>query len=184
MKANLIMAEMDPSRIGVACRAVTHELIPGFQAQRGAGCGYWMVNRTNGEVLVLTTWRDEAALEDGRAGDRARRTNVAERTGLGIRAVRTMDVLDADDARLMLTAGTRWVRTLWFDGARREDAAHERGSPGFCGGYVLSDPATDTGLALSFWADPPGLDDALGSLGGRSGEFESVGVAHPQIEIG
>jgi len=196
MKANLIVGEMDPSRIGVACRAVSHELIPHFQAQPGAAHGYWMVNRTTGEVLVLTIWEDEEALATARATPGANRANVAERTGLGIRVVQIMDVLDSKEPALTLTAAARWARVTWFDDGwpdrrkgrpaeRREAVADERRRPGFCGSYLLGDPATRAGLALSFWDGPSGTPDEtrevsthrVGSTANRIGEFESLGVA-------
>ena len=198
IKANLIVAEMDPSRIGVACRAVTHELIPRFQAQRGAHRGYWMVKRTTGEVLVVTTWEDEDALEAARAADGAHRANVAERTGLGIRDVQTMDVLESGDAGSTPTTAARWVSAMWFDAPRsdrsavlaaehRAAVAGERGSAGFCGSCWLADLATGAGLALSFWERPAGtpgwrraLPRGLGPTVTRGAEFESLGVDAPR----
>jgi hypothetical protein len=183
MKANLIVAELDPSRIDVARRAVTYELIPRFQAQPGAGSGYWMVNRATGHVLVMTTWDDEDALDSVRATNRARCANVAERTGLGVRINQTMDVLASNDAGLTLTPASRWIRATWIESAgssRRgalsatspEGVAHHRRTLGSCGSYWLRDAATGAGLALSIWDDPIDFHD-------RVEEFQSLGVAAP-----
>jgi hypothetical protein len=98
MKAHVVVADMDPSRIDVARRAVTHDLIPHFRAQAGAVSGYWLVNRATGEVLVLTMWDDDATVDVGRSTSIAPGTNLADRTGLGIRVVCTMDVLGRGDA--------------------------------------------------------------------------------------
>jgi len=202
MKANLIVAEIDPSRIDVACRAVAHELIPHFKEQPGAGSGYWMVNRSTGEVLVMTTWGDEEALGAVRAADRSHRANVAERTGLWIRVIHTMDVLSLEDVGLTLTPAARWVRAMWVERSDRRDAlsekhaeavADQQRSPGFCGSCRLSDAATGAEFALSFWdgpaelhetrADNPhhqrGLQHELDFTVSGVGEFESIAVAAP-----
>jgi acyl-CoA hydrolase len=177
MKANLIVAEMDPSRVDVACRAVTHELIPNFRTQPGADRGYWMVNRRTGEVLVLTTWDDEEALDAARAADGAHR-GVAERTGLAIRGIQTMDVLDANDAGLTSTPATRWARATWVEGA--PPAEHPETARGFCGSYRLGDPVNGAGLVLSFWDGPDrALRHEVGPRVNRVGEFECIGVAAP-----
>ena len=186
---------MDPSRIDVACRAVTYELIPRFRAQAGAGRGYWMVNRATGEVLVVTTWESEAALEAARAGAGVHRGNVAARTGLGVRSVHTMDVVASESASLSVAATPRAARAVWFAGTasdRPAGLADERRVPGFCGSYVLGDPAAGGGLALSFWEEPSRTPDEGRAAGaGRRpprhqevdatanpvGEFDCVGVA-------
>lgn len=189
MKANLVVAEMDPSRIDVACRAVTHELIPLFQAQPGARRAYWMVDRSTGEVLVMTTWDDEEALAAERATDRSHRASVAGRTGLVIRAVTSMDVLESDDTGLTLTAVARWARVTWIGVAARdrraspaterpEAVADERRHPGPCGAYRLNDAATGDRLTVSLWDRPPAEHD--GSRGGSAPEHRpllDLGVA-------
>src|SRR6059036_3576784 len=109
MWAKVVEADMDPSRIDVAARAVRYDLIPYFEAQPGARRGFWMANRTSGEVLVVTIWSDRDSLDAGRSADGANRANVVERTGLTIRVVQTMEVLTATDPDL--TVGpVRWAR--------------------------------------------------------------------------
>ncbi len=201
MKANLVVAELEPSRIDVACRAVSHELIPLFQAQPGARTAYWLADRNTGEVLVMTTWDDEDALAAERATDRSHRASVAERTGLMIRAVTSMDVLESDDAGLTLTAVARWARVTWIGVAARDrrpgpvtqrpDAgADERGDPGPCGGYLLNNAATGDVLAVSLWDRPPAEPDSsregsapeqrrlldLGVVVRRLAELQGLGV--------
>jgi hypothetical protein len=171
VNANVVVAEMDPSRIDVACRAVTHELIPFFRAQPGAGSAYWMVDRTTGEVLVLTTWDDEGALAAVLATDGGHRASVAGRTGLVIRSVTSMEVLEAYDAGLTSTAAARWARATWSG-----VAASDRRGPGPCGAYRLNDAATGATLALSFWDRPPAEPDR-GVTPPRVAELHGVGVA-------
>lgn len=170
MKARVVVAEMDPSRIDVACRAVTHELIPHFRAQPGAGSAYWMADRISGEVLVLTTWDDEDALAAVRASDRSHGASVAGRTGLVIRVVRSMDVVESDDAGLTPTAAARWARATWTGvaagdrragpaAARPEAVADERRGPDPCGAYRLNDAATGDRLAVALWDRSPAEPD-------------------------
>ncbi len=189
MKANLVVAELEPSRIDVACRAVSHELIPLFQAQPGARSAYWLVDRNTGEMLVVTTWDDEDALSAERAADRSHRASVAERTGLMIRAVTSMDVLESDDAGLTLTAVARWARVTWIGAAARDRQAgpvterphaiaDERRHPGRCGAHLLNNAATGDRLAVSLWDRPPAEPD--GSRDGSAPEqrpFLDLGVA-------
>lgn len=187
MKANLVVAEMDPSRIDVACRAVSHELISLFQEQPGARRAYWLVDRNTGEVLVMTTWVDDEALAAERATDRSHHASVAERTGFMIRAVTSMDVLESDDAGLTLTAVARWARVTWIGVAARdrragpaterpEAVADERRHPGPCGAYLLNDAATGDRLAVSLWDRPPAEPN-----GGRGG---SAPEQRPLLDLG
>ncbi|MEO7572640.1 MAG: hypothetical protein ABIX10_09400 [Acidimicrobiales bacterium] len=187
MKANVIVAEMDPSRIDVARRALTHEVIPRFRAQPGSARGHWMVNRSTGELLVLTTWEDAEAMAAGLAADRTSRANLAERTGLGIRATRTMEVLGSTDAEPTGTPAARWVHATWVQdpgpeaspsGTIFDDA---RPAPGSCGTYRLRDPETGTGLLLSFWARDDGRhrDLAHGLTVQRITVYEAIGATGP-----
>ena len=170
MRANLVVAEMDPSRVDVACRAVTHELLPFFQAQRGAGSGYWMVDRATGEVLVLTTWDDEDALTAVRATDCSHRARAAGRTGLVVRSITSLDVVESDDAGLTPTPVSRWARATWTGVAagdrRAAVAADERQGPAPCGTCRLHDAATGACVALRLWDQPSPAKPGCGGLQG------------------
>lgn len=203
MWAKLVEAEMDPSRIDVAARAVKYDLIPDFEAQPGARRGFWMANRTSGEVLVVTIWSDQDSLDADRSADGANRANVVERTGLSVRVVQTMAVLAATHPDLTV-APVRWARATWIGGvapdrgrdlaAMRADVlADQRRSSGFCGGYWFGDTTTGAGLVLSLRDGPADLrgserdndrrqcrlEDALDCTINRVSAFESVGVAGP-----
>jgi len=193
VKAHVVVGEMNPSRIDVARRALTHEVIPNFRAQPGSGCGHWMVNRTTGELLVLTTWDDEEVMTVGLAAGRAHRGSLAERTGFGVHARHTMDVLGSTGVHLAETPLARLVRATWVEDPASV-ASLQRGAVdgppplGSCGGYALGDPATGAGLALTFWARPapgrardPGrhreLDPEPGVTVKRIAVYESIGLA-------
>jgi hypothetical protein len=203
MWAKVVEAEMDPSRIDVAARAVRYDLIPHFEAQPGAGRHYWMANRTSGEVLVVTIWSDHDSLDACRSADGVIRTNVVERTGLTIRVVQTMEVLTAADPDLSV-APVRWARATWIGGVasnrgrdlatmRIDLLADQRRSSGFCGGYWFADVTTGAGLVLSLRNGSAGrrgserdddrtqcrLEDALDCTISRVSAYESLGVAVP-----
>lgn len=190
---------MDPSRIDVAARAVKYDLIPYFEAQPGARRGFWMANRTNGEALVVTIWSDQDSLDASRSAGGADRANVVERTGLSIRVVQTMEVLDATMPGLAV-APVRWARATWIEGVagdRGPDPAMGRanvltdqgGRSGFCGSYWLGDATTGAGLVLSLWDGPDErreternrrrgqrrLEEALDCTVNRVSAYESLG---------
>jgi hypothetical protein len=202
MWAKLVEAEMDPSRIDVAARAVKYDLIPNFEAQPGARRGFWMANRTSGEVLVVTIWSDQDSLDAGRSADSTNRANVVERTGLSIRVVQTMEVLSATDPDLTVTV--RWAGATWIGGAatdRGRDLAamranvltDQRRRSGLCGGYWFGDATTGAGLVLSLRDGPAELrgserdcdrrerqlEDTLDCTISRASAYESLGVAAP-----
>ena len=203
MWAKLVEAELDPSRIDVAARAVKYDLIPNFERQPGACRGFWMANRTSGEVLVVTIWSDQDSLDAGRSADGANRANVVERTGLSIRVVHTMEVLTATDPDLTV-APVRWARATWIGGVatdRGRDLAtmranvltDQRRSSGFCGGYWFGDATTGAGLVLSLRDGPTELrgsertrdrrqrrlEDTLDCTISRVSAYETLGVAAP-----
>src|SRR4051794_35030952 len=116
MRANVVEADMDPSRIDVASRAVKYDLIPDFEVQPGARRGLWLANRTSGEVLVVTIWSDQGSLDAGRSALGANRANAVERTGLSIRVIHTLEVLTATDPELTVSP-VRWARATWTLGS-------------------------------------------------------------------
>ena len=191
MKANLIVAEMDPSRIDVARRALTHEVIPNFRVQPGSRYGHWMVHRTSGELLVLTTWADDETMVVGLAADRANSANFAERTGLGIRARHKMEVLGSTDSELTTAPAARWVHATWVQdlGSNASPSGailDARAEPGSCGTYRLRDPETSIGLLLSFWARDVGQQRDLGHglTVQRITIYEAIGAAGPPDAAG
>jgi hypothetical protein len=150
MLAKLVLADIDPRRVDDAARAVEQELIPFFVAHPGARRGYWMANRTTGHMLVMTGWSDADSLEAASAADGTQRTRVAERLGIRIRAIQTLDVLafqDTDDADKPVI---RWARATWVEGVSPDldasvQAMHRELLPaqtrarGFCASYWLAD---------------------------------------------
>jgi hypothetical protein len=97
MLAKLIHARIRPERLELAARAVEDELAPAFAAHPGARLGCWMANRPNGHVLAMTLWADDASLHAEQATDGAERARVAERIGLELHAVETLEVIAAHD---------------------------------------------------------------------------------------
>ena len=191
MWSKVVEADMDPSRIDVVARAVKYDLIPHFEAQRGARRGFWMANRTSGKVLVVTIWSDQDSLDAGGSADGANRANVVERTGLSIRVVETMEVLTATDPDL-IAAPVRWARATWIAGGATDPDAHlakmraigpadQRRTSCFRGAYWFGDTTTSAGdLVLSLWdgpAEPRPLEDALGCTINRVSAYESLGIA-------
>jgi hypothetical protein len=184
VKAHVLVAEMDPSRIDVARRALTHEVIPHFRAQPGSGRGHWMVHRTTGELLVLTTWDDDEAMAAGLTADRTHRAHLAERAGLSIRATHAMDVLGSTDVESTGMPTARWVHATWIKGTAPATGPSgatfdEQSAPGFCGGYRLCDPETGAGLVLTFWTRDDGRrrGPAHGLTVERIAVYQTIGVA-------
>jgi hypothetical protein len=179
---------MDPTRVDVAARAVKYDVIPHFEAQRGARRGLWMANRASGEVLVVTIWLDRRSLSGVRPADGALRADVIERTGLSTRMVHTMEVLGATPPDPTWSPA-RSVRATWVAGVAPGRVHHPgpaRRSSGFCGGYWFAEATTGTGLVLSLWDGPADrgcerparlIEDALGGSISRTGEYELLGVA-------
>ena len=206
MWAKVVDAEMDPSRIDVAARAVKYDVIPDFEAQPGARRGFWMANRTSGEVLVVTIWSDQGSLAAGWSADGANRAHVVERTGLGIRVVQTMEVLATDPD--LTVAPVRGARATWIGGVAtgrgrdlatmRANVLTDRRSSGVCGSYWFGDATTGAGLVLSLRDGPvelPGserdrdgrqrrLEDTLDCTTSRVSAYESLGVAVPTVSSG
>jgi hypothetical protein len=207
MLAKLVLADIDPRRVDDAARAVEQELIPFFVAHPGARRGYWMANRTTGHMLVMTGWSDADSLEAASAADGTQRTRVAERLGIRIRAIQTLDVLafqDTDDADKPVI---RWARATWVEGVSPDldasvQAMHRELLPaqtrarGFCASYWLADRRTGNGLALSLWNGPTELRDdetdskrrrrrfeqAVGRKIYRVREYEALGVTAPSTD--
>jgi hypothetical protein len=204
MLAKLVQANIDPRRVDDAARAVTDELIPLFVAHPGARQGYWMANRTTGQVLVMTCWSDLDSLEASRAADGKERTGVAERLGLRIHAIHTVDVLGFHENAVVDKAVLRWARATWVDALsldldaslramHQEVVPAEARSHGFCASYWLANYETGSGLGLSLWSDLAGLRDnepdskrrrkwfeqTVGRKIDLVGEYEAIGVVAP-----
>lgn len=204
MFAKVVQAHIDPTHIDTAARAVEEELIPLFMEHRGALQGYWMANRVSGQVLALTCWSDLDSLDASRASDGEERALIAERLGLHIRVIRTLDVLGVYEHDVVHTPVLRWVRATWVEGlapvleASLRDLHHdvvrvEARSAGFCGSYWLADRATGNGLELSLWSDLAELRDneheskrrrkwferTVGCRTDLVAEYEALGVVAP-----
>lgn len=114
--AKLVQGAIDMNALENAARAVVRELMPRFVAHRGARQGFWMANRSTGSILILTTWSDQAALEAAAAADGADRTRVAERVGLRIQTVETVQVMPAHHRDPIGARVFRWIRATWVEG--------------------------------------------------------------------
>ncbi len=181
--AKLVQGAIDTNAIEQAQRAVEQELIPRFVAHPGARQGFWMANRSTGSILILTTWSDQAALDAAAAADGAGRTRVAERVGMRIQAVETVQVMAAHHRDPIGARVFRWVRATWVEGlsptragalpARYPAVASDQArSAGYRGSYWLTSPATGDGLALSFWNDEEELWSSAGGSRRRRSELE------------
>ncbi len=182
MLAKLVHARIRPELVPVAARAVEQELAPAFVTHPGARLGCWLANRTNGHVLAMTVWADEASLLAEQAADGAERAQVAERIGLELHAVETLEVVathdldatrDTDEANGGGPGGglaSRWARVTWVEGVAPAaldhlDELHAQIAPdqsrgdGFCASYWMADHRTGDGLALSTWASATQLRD-------------------------
>jgi hypothetical protein len=169
--AKIVQGWIDPRNIDAAVAAVEGELIARFVSQPGAESAYWMADRVKGHVLIMMTWADEEAVRRSRATDGAVRTRMAERVGLRVTAVQTMDVVGAHETAATTSAMSRWARATWVEGVKpgvdvdisalhRETVPDQMLSAGFCGSYWLASPGLDSGLALSFWEQPAHLQDS------------------------
>lgn len=203
MLAKLVQGTIDPARVEDAACAVEEDLIPLFLEHPGARQGFWMANRDDGHVLVMTCWSDQAALEAGRSGDGEERTRVAERLGLRITSIRTLDVLGVEETG---SAGPvrRWARATWVDhlprdldstlrAMHREVVAADVQTTGFGASYWLADHETGSGVELSLWNDLAGrhanepdsrrrrrwFERTVGCHIDHIARFEALGVVAP-----
>jgi hypothetical protein len=201
MFAKLITANIEPRSVDDAARAVEEELLPAFLAHPGARHGYWMADRTSGEVLAVTCWSDLASLKKVRAKDGAERAQIAERIGLRIRAIVTLEVLASRHSDIVDKSVTRCARATWVRGVSpdlradlpaiyREIVSAQVRSRGFCASYWLGDHERGNGLALSVWTGLPELresdsdskrrrrwfEQTVGCEIDRVREYEAIGV--------
>lgn len=204
MLAKLVQANIDPQRVDDAARAVEEEMIPLFVAHPGARQGYWMANRTTGQVLVMTCWSDLDSLEAARAADGERRARIAEQLDLRIRAIRTLDVLGLHENEVVDKPVLRWAQATWVEALspeldstvramHREVVPVEARSQGFCASYWLADYGTGSGVGLSLWSDLAELRDnepdsrrrrkwfekRVGCRINLVAEYEALGVVAP-----
>lgn len=175
MLGKVVHGGIDPRCMDVAVQAVREELLPRFEEHPGAQQGYWMAHRGSGRILIVTMWSDMASLESARGADGAERSTIADRIGLQIHAIHTMEVVahhNDDHAYRPVFRSVRatWASSLPSGSDERIPALYEQILPdqsrstGFRGSYWLADGATGTGLALSFW---DGVDE-LETGGGAS----------------
>ena len=209
MFAKLVQGSIDPTRFEEAVRAVEDELIPLFLEHSGARQGCWMANRVDGHVLVMTCWSDLGALEAARPADGEGRSRVAERLGLQISTIRTVDVVGVHETAAVGGPVRRWARTTWVDhlpqdldatlrAMHQQVVAAEMQTDGFCASYWLVDHATSSGLELSLWSDLAGLqanepdsrrrrrwfERTIGCRIDHIGRLEALGVvAAPTIDL-
>jgi heme-degrading monooxygenase HmoA len=200
--AKLIRGTIDPDAVDTAAAAVMQELAPRFLELPGARQGYWMADRASGNVLIVTTWSDEAAMQMASAADGRQRARIAERVGLHTRAVHSLEAIASHHDDPIGIPVFRWARATWVEGlspqlaaqvpARRPAVvADQARSPGYRGSHWLARTATGDGLALSFWDTE---QDVRASAGGsrrrrrglerefrfrvdRVEHFEGIGVA-------
>jgi hypothetical protein len=206
MLAKVVTATIEPRRVDDAARAVVEELIPSFVAHPGAGQGYWMANRSTGQVLVMTGWSDLESLEAARAADGTERTRIVERLRIRIEAILTLDVLGSQHRDIVDQTVMRWARATWVHGVStdlgaglpaiyKEVASAQARSRGFCASYWLGNHATGNGLALSLWAGLPELLESerdskhrrrwlkqtVGSTIDVVSDYEALGVVAPTM---
>jgi hypothetical protein len=185
--AKIVQGWIDPNDIDVAAAAVEGELIPGFVSQRGAESAYWMADRAKGHVLIMMTWADDDAVRRSRSTDGEARALMAERVGLRVTAVQSMEVVGAHETAATTSAMSRWARATWVEGVdpavdvdisalHRDTVPDQMLSEGFCGSYWLASPGSGNGLALSFWEQPGHLvDSGRGSRRRRRKVEEALG---------
>lgn len=183
MLAKLVLGDLAPHRLPAGTRAVHEEFVPSFLEHRGARQGYWMANAHSGHVLAMTTWCDAASLEAARAADGAARARTAERLGLQIHAVQSMEVLGSRACDTPDRPVGRWARATWVGGIStdlgpsiravyQEVVVTQATSPGFCASFWLADPETGNGLALSMWESAADLRDGEQDSRRRRRHFE------------
>ena len=197
MLAKLVHARIRPERLELAARAVEDELAPAFAAHPGARLGCWMGNRTNGHVLTMTLWADESCLHAEQAADGAERTRVAERIGLELHAVETLEVVALHDAEEHDAAvpdlashanpgpdgaaagtgrlATRWARVTWVEGVEPWALDH---LPELHASITPDQEASD-GFCASYWmadhrtGDGMALSTCASAASLRDGEPDS-----------
>jgi heme-degrading monooxygenase HmoA len=198
--AKVVQGHVAPSVLDAAADGVRTALIPRFMAHPGARHASWMARRTDGRVLILMVWSDQAAVRASRAADGEERARMAERIGLRIDTVLTMELVAATEVDASEHPTRRWARATWVEGAEpdldlamlhRETVSDQSRSSGFAGSYWLADREAGNGLALSFWERPSDLHDGerasrrrrrklertLGCHIARVTEYEALGAA-------
>jgi hypothetical protein len=169
--AKIVQGWIDPQQVDGASAAVEHDLIPRFVSQPGAQSAYWMADRDKGRVLIVLMWADDEAVRLSRAQDGATRAQMAERVGLRVEAVQTMEVVGAHEMAATTSAVSRWARATWVEGVKpgldvdlsalhRDAVPDQMQSAGFCGSYWLANRGSGNGLALSFWEQPGHLESS------------------------
>ncbi|CAN5535621.1 hypothetical protein BH10ACT3_BH10ACT3_19170 [soil metagenome] len=175
MLAKLVSAHIDPESICSATDAVADELVPAVLAHPGALKAFWMVHPTSGRVLAMTSWSDAASLLAGQAADGSERAQIAERIGLRVETVQTLEIVAAHEPPAD-DLDNLWVRATCFEGIAADRIDHLREvydqtlsdqlrAGGFRGSYWLADREARHGLALSFWSESTDL--SRGELNSR-----------------
>lgn len=202
MEAKIVQACVDPRQLPAATDAVHHELIPQFLTFPGARVGYWMADRSTGQILALTLWDSTEALLGSAAVDGVTRSSVAERLGLRVLAVQHMEVVGAHQDPMGERPEARWARATWVDSIVTDVHGHlpalfaeavpdQARTHGFCASYWMVDRTTGSGLGLSLWEGPAELsaselrsrrrrrrlEGLLGCVVGAVSEYTALGVA-------
>ena len=185
MRAKVIHATIDPRRLPVAAEAVRLELGPQLLSHRGARRGYWMADRSTGHVLAVTLWDSDERLVDAAVVDGIERAAVAERIGLRVLSIHSLEVMGAHEGPMTSEPRLHWVRATWVDGLHpdvhgqlpqifREAVPDQARSRGFCASYWLVDVATGSGLGLSMWEGPAELSASAQHSRRRRRRFEEL----------
>jgi hypothetical protein len=164
--AKVVQGRVAPDLLDAAADEVRTTLIPQFMARPGARHASWMADRSDGRVLIVMVWADDSAVRASRRDDGQARARLAERIGLQIDAVLTMELVAVTEMAANDEATRRWARATWVEGAapdldlaflHRETVSDQAQSRGFAGSYWLADREAGNGLALSFWERPADL---------------------------
>jgi heme-degrading monooxygenase HmoA len=82
-----------PDKLEEARSMIEGEIIPEAKGLSGFINGYWMVDRSSGEVVTVTLWDTEANLIASEEGAAKVRDHAAERTGGSITSVDRYEVI-------------------------------------------------------------------------------------------
>jgi hypothetical protein len=209
MISKLVLGRIDPRQLDAAAMAVDREFIPLLIAKPGALQGYWMANRSTGEIMAMTTWSTYEAMDAARNEDGAERARIYDRIGVRIGITLTMTVVAASHGDTEAEPVIRWARLTWVEGMKQErvpELVRSYGkvlpdqvlSSGFCGSYWLADMPNGNGLALSLWEGPQELRRSEHASRRRRnrlakehgfrvdcvGQYEALGVGLHGISVG
>ena len=93
MWARVTTAVGDASRFDDTVQLINGEQIPRIKELGIAAGGYWMMNRDDGRVLVVTLYENEQALRDSEAAAAAFREQAGQDVGSTIQSVEVFEVV-------------------------------------------------------------------------------------------